>query len=112
MYKTHSFLLSKTLILLLVKSNQILRLWKSWLNVTIGIFFRMIQNGDSPKNDEKITGFLNIIRETTEILGNRVFVIAGADLAHVGLKFGDPEPVSQSTLTWIKQRDLLSLSFT
>ena len=75
-------------------------------------FFRMIQNGDSPKNDEKITGFLNIIRETTEILGNRVFVIAGADLAHVGLKFGDPEPVSQSTLTWIKQRDLLSLSFT
>ena len=33
-------------------------------------------------------------------------------MAHVGLKFGDPESVGESTLAWIKERDLLSLSFT
>lgn len=75
-------------------------------------FFRMIQNGDSPKNDKRVLTFLNAIREIIKSLGSKAFVIAGADMAHVGLKFGDPEPVTKPTLKWIKERDLISLSFT
>jgi AmmeMemoRadiSam system protein B len=72
----------------------------------------MIQNGDSPKNDKRVLTFLNAIREIIKSLGSKAFVIAGADMAHVGLKFGDPEPVTKPTLKWIKERDLISLSFT
>jgi MEMO1 family protein len=75
-------------------------------------FFRMIESGFSPKEDERVSTFLSAIGEIISVFGNRAFVIAGADLAHVGLKFGDPEPVTQSTLRWIKERDLLSLSHT
>ncbi len=75
-------------------------------------FFRMIQSGESPSLDEKVSTFLGGVGEIISSIGNRAFVIAGADMAHVGLKFGDPEAVTESTLRWIKERDLLSLSFT
>ncbi|HSE83525.1 MAG TPA: AmmeMemoRadiSam system protein B [Thermodesulfobacteriota bacterium] len=75
-------------------------------------FFRMIHNGSSPAEDPQISTFLHLIRQTISDLDDKAFVVAGADLAHVGLKFGDPEPVSDSTLTWIKNRDLLSITFT
>ncbi|HXG31470.1 MAG TPA: AmmeMemoRadiSam system protein B [Thermodesulfobacteriota bacterium] len=75
-------------------------------------FFRMIQNGDSPKEYDGVSTFLGKVREIVSGLGGRVFIVAGADLAHVGLKFGDPEPVKESTLRWIRERDLVSLSFT
>ena len=75
-------------------------------------FFRMIQNVDSPMANTSVSMFLKGIKGIIEGLGDKAFAIAGADLAHVGLKFGDTEPVSQPALIWIKQRDLLSLSFT
>lgn len=75
-------------------------------------FFKMIHNENSPAEDRKISTFLRLTRQTVSDLDDRVFVVAGADLAHVGLKFGDPEPVSDSTLNWIRNRDLLSISFT
>ena len=75
-------------------------------------FFRMIQSGYSPKKDERVSTFLSTIREIIASLGSKALIVAGADMAHVGLKFGDPEPVTEPTLKWIKERDLLSLSFT
>ncbi|HWP92001.1 MAG TPA: AmmeMemoRadiSam system protein B [Thermodesulfobacteriota bacterium] len=73
-------------------------------------FSGMIQNRHSPRQDQRVSSFLGVIEEAISTLGNRVFVIAGADLAHVGLKFGDRNPVNQSTLRWIKERDLVSLT--
>ncbi|MER3446881.1 MAG: AmmeMemoRadiSam system protein B, partial [Candidatus Dadabacteria bacterium] len=75
-------------------------------------FFRMVQNGNSPKEDNRVSTFLSATRGIIAGFGNKALIIAGADMAHVGLKFGDPEPVTESTLRWIKQRDLMSLSFT
>jgi AmmeMemoRadiSam system protein B len=74
-------------------------------------FFRMIQSGDSPKKDERVSTFLSTIREIIASLGSKALIVAGADMAHVGLKFGDPEPVTEPTLKWIKEKDLLSLSY-
>ncbi|MCI0455142.1 MAG: AmmeMemoRadiSam system protein B [Candidatus Dadabacteria bacterium] len=75
-------------------------------------FFRMIENGDSPRDNKRVSEFLKETKKIVEGLRDKAFTIAGADLAHVGLKFGDTEPVSQQELLWIKQRDLLSLTFT
>jgi hypothetical protein len=73
-------------------------------------FFRMIQNGHSPRQDQRVSSFLGAIEEAVSALGSRAFIIAGADLSHVGLKFGDRNPVNKSMLRWIKERDLVSLT--
>jgi AmmeMemoRadiSam system protein B len=82
------------------------------LPILCNSFQRLIQNGNSPEDDVKVSTFLKSMYEIVTTLGHRVFIIAGADLAHVGQKFGDAEPVNGSTLRWIKERDLVSLSFT
>ncbi len=82
------------------------------LPILCNSFHRMIKNGDSPEDDPRVSTFLGSVKDIISTLGSKVFVIAGADLAHVGQKFGDSEPVNESTLRWIKERDLLSLSFT
>ena len=74
-------------------------------------FSKFIQNESSPMKDEKISKFLNTISEIVNSDENNALIIAGADIAHVGLKFADPEPVSDTMLRWIKQRDILTLSF-
>ncbi len=81
------------------------------LPILCNSFQRIIQNGHSPEDDAKISTFLKSVKEMISNLGDRVFLIAGADLAHVGQKFGDAESVNESTLRWIKERDLLSLSY-
>ncbi|MGB7293257.1 MAG: AmmeMemoRadiSam system protein B [Thermodesulfobacteriota bacterium] len=82
------------------------------LPILCNSFQRMIQNGNSPEDDVRVSTFLKSVKEITSTLGSKAFIIAGADLAHVGRKFGDLEPVNESTLRWIREKDLLSLSFT
>jgi len=74
-------------------------------------FHNFIQNEKSPKEDENSSKFLKKISEIINSKEKSVFIIAGADMAHVGLKFGDPEPVDGTMLRWIRQRDALSLSY-
>lgn len=72
-------------------------------------FFRLVEQGKSPSEDEKITVFLDSISGIVSELGESVCVIAGADMAHVGPKFGDREPVNEHKLNTIKERDIVSL---
>jgi hypothetical protein len=74
-------------------------------------FYRLIREGRSPNDDEKISRFLGAVGDIVRDMGDNVFIIAGADMAHVGLKFGDKEPVNELTLGAIRERDMLSLSF-
>ena len=74
-------------------------------------FFRFVRDGRSPAEDETISGFLEAVAGIVRDMGENVFIIAGADMAHVGLKFGDNEAVNDTTLGRIKERDMLSLSF-
>ncbi len=74
-------------------------------------FYRLVREGRSPAEDDKISGFLEAVAGIVRDMGDNIFIIAGADMAHVGLKFGDKEPVNDLTLGKIKERDLLSLSF-
>jgi len=73
-------------------------------------FYELVNEGKSPMEDERISGFLDTMSDITAQMGDSVFIIAGADMAHVGLKFGDKEPVDEPTLEKIKERDIMSLT--
>jgi AmmeMemoRadiSam system protein B len=44
-----------------------------------------------PRGDSQAMALLEAVRELVALRGSRVVVIAGADLAHVGPRFGDPK---------------------
>ena len=52
-----------------------------------------------------------MLKETIDEHSGSVLIIAGVDMAHVGPKFGDPDPVDSNTISWIEQRDILTLSY-
>src|SRR2546429_6261931 len=56
-------------------------------------------------DDPRIPRFLEALGETIAASGRRVALIAGADLAHVGPRFGDPEPVSPDELARLGGQD-------
>ena len=75
-------------------------------------FHEFIGNGSSPFEDKKISTFLTELKKIIDSYGDSVVVIAGVDLAHVGPKFGDKDQVDEKTLSWIRNRDAISLEYT
>jgi AmmeMemoRadiSam system protein B len=61
--------------------------------------------GASPEADRRVAGFLEALAETADASGRRVAFIAGADLAHVGPRFGDPEPLSAAAIARVEMED-------
>lgn len=66
--------------------------------------------GGDPEGDPRVARFLDALAETVAVYGRRVAVIAGADLAHVGPRFGDPEPVSDEELGRVEREDRAMLA--
>ncbi len=64
-----------------------------------------LARGHGPEDDPRVPRFLDALAEAIAASGRRVVVIAGADLAHVGPRFGDPEPVSGDDLLEIERED-------
>jgi hypothetical protein len=58
-----------------------------------------------PEADPRVARFFAALQETVAAWGRRVAFIAGADLAHVGPRFGDPEPVSETARSSIERQD-------
>ena len=69
-----------------------------------------LAQGRQPDEDPRIPRFLDALAETIATSGRRVAFIAGADLAHMGPRFGDPEPVSREELARIGREDREMLS--
>lgn len=63
----------------------------------------------SPADVAQIEEFVGALRETLAGEPRKVCVLAGADLAHVGPRFGDREAVSQEMISWIEGEDRASL---
>jgi MEMO1 family protein len=61
--------------------------------------------GARPEADPRVPRFLDALGETLAATGRRAVVIAGADLAHVGPRFGDAEPVSPFELARVGNED-------
>jgi hypothetical protein len=61
--------------------------------------------GRRPEDDPRVPAFLDALGETAAAAGRKVAYIAGADLAHMGTRFGDPEPISPAELERIGRED-------
>jgi AmmeMemoRadiSam system protein B len=64
--------------------------------------------GDSPARSRSVTRFLDAVRRIVE--RKRAVVIAGADLAHVGPRFGDPRPFDENERSELDKTDRESLA--
>jgi AmmeMemoRadiSam system protein B len=65
--------------------------------------------GEDPVADSRVTGFLDAVRRLVESRPGRVVVVAGADLAHVGPRFGDPEAYDAGQRAALEKADRGSL---
>jgi hypothetical protein len=74
--------------------------------VLIGSFHEMLALGKRPEEDERIASFFEAMRSTLAQFGERVAVIVSVDLAHVGQRFGDAEPLSPQFLSRVEREDL------
>ena len=64
-----------------------------------------LARGKRPEDDRRVACFLDAVAETAAAQRRRVAFVAGADLAHVGPRFGDPAPVSPDELARIERED-------
>lgn len=61
--------------------------------------------GVTPAAIDAVRRFHDALAETVAASGRRVAFIAGADLAHVGPRFGDPAPMSAAELARVEGED-------
>ena len=73
------------------------------LPVLCGSLHDFIERGRAPRSDRLVDVFLSSLRELTAT--RRVLWIAGADLAHVGPRFGDAEPLDGVDRGSLERRD-------
>jgi AmmeMemoRadiSam system protein B len=66
--------------------------------------------GTDPSRDRKAMALLDAVRELVAERGRRVVVIAGADLAHVGPRFGDRRPFDAGQRAELAATDGASLA--
>ncbi len=65
------------------------------------------RSGKSPSSARAVTLFLDAVREVVDT--KNAIVIAGADLAHVGPRFGDSKPFDEDERTALRETDRESL---
>lgn len=83
----------------------------SIIPILCGSFQPYVLDGRSPDEDPVVGDFIEALRETLKASGKRLFVLAGADLSHVGLKFGDLEPPTPLSCEKLKSDDHRTLEF-
>jgi len=65
--------------------------------------------GRDPTEDDDAESFLRALSRLVARRGDRVFVVAGADLAHVGPRFGDAGPLDAAARRRLAERDRASI---
>ncbi len=85
-------------------------LFKGKRNISIvpilcGSFHEMIFSGALPIDDARVSEFTTALKTAVADSGKRVCYIAGADLAHVGPRFGDEHPISDGFLKLLECDD-------
>jgi AmmeMemoRadiSam system protein B len=63
-----------------------------------------------PGNDPRAMALLDAVRDLVLRLGPRAVVVAGADLAHVGPRFGDPAALDERARDALRETDTASLA--
>ncbi len=79
--------------------------------ILIGSFHKAIEKGISPMELKPVRQFIDALRESVSSFGREVCYIASADLAHVGLQFGDREGMNEYGLRILSQQDQEMLEY-
>jgi AmmeMemoRadiSam system protein B len=79
--------------------------------ILIGSFHEAIERGISPIELQPVRQFIDAVKEAVSFFGREVCYIASADLAHMGLQFGDREGVSEYGLRILSQEDQEMLNY-
>jgi AmmeMemoRadiSam system protein B len=79
--------------------------------VLSGSFHEAIEQRISPIEFEPIRQFIEALKEAVSYLRREVCYIASADLAHMGLQFGDSEGISEYGLRVLSQEDQEMLGY-
>jgi AmmeMemoRadiSam system protein B len=69
-----------------------------------------LARGEGPEDDPRVPRFLEALGDSVAASGRRVAVIAGADLAHVGPRFGDRAPLTPDDLERVAREDRAMLA--
>jgi AmmeMemoRadiSam system protein B len=77
--------------------------------ILVGSFQDIHSEGRTAAEDPEIQMVVNAVRETINETQHRVCVIAGADLAHVGRRFGDPSGPTEHSLREVEREDRIFL---
>src|SRR5580658_6100971 len=67
-------------------------------------------SGKDPEADARVERFIEGVRAVVEARPGRVVVVAGADLAHVGPRFGDAKPYGEEQRGALEKVDRVSLA--
>jgi AmmeMemoRadiSam system protein B len=78
------------------------------LPILCGSLHGFVESGADPDDAESVGGFLRALVEETA--GRDVLWIAGADLAHVGPRFGDVDPLDDAALRNLDGTDQATLA--
>ncbi|MGQ9646860.1 MAG: AmmeMemoRadiSam system protein B [Thermodesulfobacteriota bacterium] len=81
------------------------------LPILCGSFHELIEKGLSPLEEKSIRQFMEVLKESVSSLGRRVLYLASADLAHMGLQFGDPEGIREYDLRIVAEEDQAMLGY-
>jgi MEMO1 family protein len=90
----------------LLKDNQEFEV----LPILCGSFHRLFQGQNSPLENEEFHRLIDGLQEILEDRRLKTCVIAAADLAHIGLRFGDPAAPDDLELQRLRHEDEFKLS--
>jgi len=76
----------------------------------VSSFAGAIEDGANPGDDPLVADFLEALAGTLESRRGRACIVAGVDLAHLGLKFGDDEKPDARNLEDLEAADRRSLA--
>jgi AmmeMemoRadiSam system protein B len=78
--------------------------------ILVGSFDDIHSEGRTAARDPEIQSVVKAIRDTISETRRRVCIIAGADLSHVGRRFGDDSGPTESSLKEVEREDRIFLS--
>jgi AmmeMemoRadiSam system protein B len=79
--------------------------------ILCGSFHEAIEKGISPMEQKSIQQFIEALKESVLALGRRICYIASADLAHMGLQFGDRKGIGEYDLRGLAEEDQAMLEY-
>ncbi|MHB2016810.1 MAG: AmmeMemoRadiSam system protein B [Candidatus Xenobia bacterium] len=78
--------------------------------ILVGSFHEAVERQGSPSDSAEVAEFIELLQTLEKEMGRRICYVAGADLAHIGVKFGDAEPPTDALMQWVEREDRESLA--